>query len=280
MTIQSQQARQSLGTRLRDLRRDAGLTARALADACGWHYTKVSKLEHGNQTPSEANLRAWCQACAASDQVPDLIATVRAIELLYVEWRRTLKTGLRFSQAARNELHEQSKLIRAYEPGIVPGIFQTEEYARAVLRASAAFNQVPDDVEEAVAARLARQQLLHSAERRYMLVIETQALRTRVAAAAAMNEQLARLLSFMGMANVSLGIIPPTAERTVWPSAGFWIFDQGTVRVETPSAELTITQHVEIAVFEKRFGLLQQAAAYGRDARQLIFDAIDGLDGA
>jgi hypothetical protein len=42
-------------------------------------------------------------------------------------------------------------------------------------------------------------------------------------------------------------------------------FDQDTVRVETPSAELTITQRSEIAVFEKRFAWLQESAVYGAE---------------
>jgi transcriptional regulator with XRE-family HTH domain len=86
----TKRARQDLGTRLRDIRRDARLTGRALAACCGWHFTKISKLEHGTQNPSEDDLRAWCHACDAADQLPDLIATVRAIESMYIEWRRAL----------------------------------------------------------------------------------------------------------------------------------------------------------------------------------------------
>ena len=68
----------------------------------------------------------------------------------------------------------------------------------------------------------------------------------------------------------SLGIIPSMAERRIWQSTGFWIFDQGTVRLETPSAELTITQRSGVAVFEKRFAWLQASAWYGDDARALV----------
>ncbi|HUZ51317.1 MAG TPA: helix-turn-helix transcriptional regulator [Streptosporangiaceae bacterium] len=50
MPGQAQQAREALGARLRAVRLDAGLTARALAQLAGWHFTKVSKLEHGTAT--------------------------------------------------------------------------------------------------------------------------------------------------------------------------------------------------------------------------------------
>ncbi|WP_433015865.1 helix-turn-helix domain-containing protein [Kribbella sp. CA-294648] len=52
----AQSARQALADRLRDVRLDAGLTARALSVAAGWHEAKTSKIEHGKQQPSEADL--------------------------------------------------------------------------------------------------------------------------------------------------------------------------------------------------------------------------------
>ena len=61
MTTSADQARASLGIRLRDIRRDAGLPAVRLAQLAGWLSSKVSKIEHGKQTPSEEDLRAWCE---------------------------------------------------------------------------------------------------------------------------------------------------------------------------------------------------------------------------
>jgi hypothetical protein len=51
-----QRARQELAERLRDLRLDAGLTARALSAAAGWHEAKTSRIESAKQAPSEADL--------------------------------------------------------------------------------------------------------------------------------------------------------------------------------------------------------------------------------
>jgi hypothetical protein len=198
------------------------------------------------------------------------MATVRAIESMYIEWRRSLRFGMRHNQQARNALHERTSLFRTYEPGLIPGLFQTAEYAATVLARAIEFNEVPNDLDEAVAARLERQRFLYSGDRRFMVVLEEQALRTRVGSAETMHGQLDRLLAVMSLQRVSLGVIPSMGERQIWPSAGFWIFDQSTVRVETPSAELTITQRGEIAVYEKRFARLQQSAVYGHAARSLI----------
>jgi transcriptional regulator with XRE-family HTH domain len=70
----ARQAQEALGIRLHEIRKDAGLTGRALADATGQHFTHVSKIEHGVQAPSDQDIRNWRRACQADEQVPDLIA--------------------------------------------------------------------------------------------------------------------------------------------------------------------------------------------------------------
>jgi transcriptional regulator with XRE-family HTH domain len=274
----TKRAREALGARLREIRQDSHLTGRALADHCGWHFTKVSKLEHGTQNPSEKDLQEWCRVCNAGDQLPDLIATVRTIESMYVEWRRSLHSGMKHGQKARIPLYERTKLFRVYEPGLMPGLFQTAEYAAAIIAHVIELDQIPNDLDEAVAARMERQHVLYTGDRRFLVVLEEQALRTRVGDdATVMTDQLNRLLTIMSQHRISLGIIPSTGQRHTWVSVGFWIFDQHTVHIDTPSAELTITQHSEITVFEKKFARHQQSAVYGQRARELIKKALADL---
>lgn len=88
-----QQARETLGKRLREIRKDAGLTARELASRAGWHESKCSRIENGRTPPSDDDLRVYTLHCAAADQTADLIATARNIEGAYVEWRRMERSG-------------------------------------------------------------------------------------------------------------------------------------------------------------------------------------------
>ena len=76
----AKEAKKALGARMREVRRDAGLTARALAVATGQHFTRVSKIENGAQAPTDSDIHAWCTACHADDRVMELIATARAVE--------------------------------------------------------------------------------------------------------------------------------------------------------------------------------------------------------
>lgn len=277
MSSQAQQAREALGARLRDLRKDAGLTGRALAAAAGWQLSKVSKVEHGKQTPTEDDLRAWCRHCGAEDEVLDLVATVRAVEAMWVEWRRLLHTGTRRRQRASVGLYEQTRRFRVYEPSVMWGSLQTAEYATALLRQAVEFYEVPDDVEEGVSARMERQQMLYRGDRRYGVLLGEQALYTHVGGPEVMRGQLERLLAAMVLPRLSLGIIPATAGGAIWPGEGFIMFDDRAVMVETYSAELTVSQPREIALYARAFALLQRSGVYGRHARALISRALGEL---
>jgi transcriptional regulator with XRE-family HTH domain len=279
VTAPVKQAREALGARLREIRNEAGFTGRALASALGWHFTKVSKLEHGTRPPSEADIRAWCQACSAEDQLPDLIATVRAIESMYVEWQRQLRAGLKRSQVTSVPLYEKTKLFRGYENTVIPGLFHTAEYAAAIFAWWADFLDLPNDADQAVAARMERQKVLYTGDRRFLFVLEEQTLRTRVASADVMLGQLDRVLAVMSLPRVSLGIIPAAGERHCLAQGSFWLFDERVVQVETMSAGLEVTQPGEVEVYVRAFGLLQHSAVFGKPARELISRAMAELEG-
>ncbi len=277
MPGQPQQAREALGTRLREIRLDAGLTARALAKRAGWHFTKVSKLEHGTRRPSPDDIRAWCRYCQAEDQVIDLIATARGIDAMYTEWRRQMRAGMRYLQDSVRPLYEQTLLFRVYETTFIPGLLNTAEYAAAIMGFWTGLMSLPADIETAVAARMDRQDVLYAGKRRFVFVIEEQALRTRVGGAEVMAGQLDRLLALMSLPTISLGIIPDAGDRYALAQGSFWIFDETRVQVETVSAGLDITQPAEISLYGQVFGLLQRSAVYGHGARELIRGAVGDL---
>jgi transcriptional regulator with XRE-family HTH domain len=268
------QAREALGHRLRDLRRDAGLTGVQLAEHAGWHSSKVSKIEYGKQTPSEDDIRTWCQHTNAGDQVPDLIAAVRHIEAMYVEWRRMLGAGTRRRQRASQKLEAQTRLMRWYEPVLIPGILHTAGYAEAVMRRVIDFYEVPDDLDAGVAARIQRQQILYRGDHRFHFIIAQQALSTTVGDSDVMIGQLDRLLAVMSMPRVTLGVIPTCADYVV-PTNQFILYDNRLVHVETISAELTITPPREISLYAAAFDALHRQALYGAAARNLVTEALD-----
>ncbi len=277
MPDQPHRGREALGARLREIRLEARLTARALAELTGWHFTKVSKLEHGTRRPSPEDIRAWCKYCRAEDQVVDLIATARSVDAMYAEWRRQMRAGMRHFQDSFLPLYEQTLLFRVYETTFVPGLLNTAGYAAAILEFWAGLMSLPTDIEAAVAVRMGRQSVLRGRERRFVFVIEEHALRMRVGGADVMSGQLGRLLALMSVPTISLGIIPDTGDRHALAQGSFWIFDDTRVHVETVSAGLNITQPAEVSLYVQVFELLQRSAVYGHRARALIGRALRDL---
>jgi transcriptional regulator with XRE-family HTH domain len=274
------QAQEALGVRLRELRKDAGLTGRALAAATGQHYTRVSKIEHGVQPPSDQDIRAWCRTCGAEDQIADLVATLRAVESAYLEFRRQSRAGMKRVLGAHTVgLYEQTTTFRIYEHNVIPGLLQTADYCAAMLSFWIDFLDTPNDLDEAVAARMERQRVLYQRGKRFAIVLEEQALRTWFGDAGTQAGQLDRLLAAMSLPTVSVGIIPLMVERAAVASTGFWIFDDVLVALETPTASIEVTRPQEIDLYARMFTHLQAAAVYGKAARAIITAVLDDLNG-
>ena len=272
------QARQALGARLGELRKDASLTGRALARLCGWHESKVSRIEHARTAPSTDDIRAWCEHCGTPAETEDLITFLRTVEDMFVEWRRMERTGLRRAQEGVLPLWERTRVFRAYSSWLIPGAVQTRAYTAAVLQAIAVRRELPDDVEEAVAIRADRLRLLREGDHTFLVLIEESVLRNVIGGTEVMAGQLGHLIHVASLPSVSLGIIPMGLERdVVWPVEDFWIFDDAQVNVELVSGWLTLRQPREIAMYAKTFSDLSQLAVRGVQARTLITAAIDTI---
>lgn len=187
-----------------------------------------------------------------------------------------LGTGTRRRQKISLALETQTRLMRWYEPLLIPGILHTADYARAVMRRVIEFYQIPDDLDAGVAARMERQQILYRGDHRFHFIIAHQALLTTVGDTHVMVGQLDRLLTVMSLRRVILGIIPTRADYRV-PTNQFIMYDNRLVHVETISAELAISQPREIALYAKAFHELTQQAVYRNAARKLITTALDDL---
>ncbi|MER5680709.1 MULTISPECIES: helix-turn-helix domain-containing protein [Streptomyces] len=274
----AQAAREALAVRLTHIRRDAGLTGRELSARCGWHPAKTTRIQKGDAPPSDTDIRTWCSACGADDQADDLIATARAVDSMYLERRRLHRNGMRKVQQDWNTLHERTRVCRVYVSNVPPGFFQTAGFATALMEQITTFQGTPNDVAEAVAVRIARSRFLYEGGHRYVVLMEESVLRYRTADPDVMRGQLRHLLAVMPLASLSLGIIPFTAQRTVWPLEAFYVHDNTMAVVETLTAEIKVTQPRELADYAKAFAGLAEMAVYGDDARALIRAAIDALE--
>ena len=274
-----QEARQQIADRLREIRLDAGLTKRAVAVAAGWHESKCSRIEHARTPPSAEDIRAWCQICRASDQAADLVAASRAADSMWTQWRRLERPGLRRAQESVIPLWESTRQFRIYSSFLVPGPVQTVGYIRALLRAIRDRRpNLVDDIEEAVAVRVAKQHVTCEGDHRFTIVLEENVLRHQIGGADVIREQLRYLRSTMSLPSVTLGIIPFAADRSLLrPVEMFFLFDDKQVDVELVSGWLRVTQPSEVEMYAEAFRRLSEMAVYGGAARTLISQAIDAI---
>ncbi len=266
----AQNARAALAARLAHLRQDAGIDQHELSMRCGWHDAKTSRIINAKAQPSDSDIRTWCRACGAEDQAEDLIATARAVDSMYMEWRRIHRGGLRRVQEKSLRQYATTRVNRVYVSNVVPGFFQTAAYATALLKTITAFQGTPDDVTEAVAARVARSRFLYEGNHRFVVVMEEGVLRHRIGTPETMRGQLQHLLTVLPLPSVSLGIIPFGAERTVWPLEAFYMHDDQEAGVETLTAKIEVVQPRELRDYGRAFEGLAKMAVYGDTAKALI----------
>ena len=271
------EARNALGKRLRELRQAANLSGRQLAESLSWPPSKVSKLENGRQTPTDDDIRGWTQVTGSQSETEALLASLHTLEVQHAEWQRIFRVGLKPHQQELIEWDQRTRFFRAFEATVIPGLLQTAEYARSRFAEGIRRLKVPNDINEAVAKRVQRQEILYRPDKRFHFVLTEAALRFRLCPPDVMLGQLDRLVSLSQLPNVRLGIIGFETQYATSPWHGFWMYDNERVLVETLSAELDLRQPQEIELYGSAFEQLAAVASYSRSARAIINRVIDDL---
>ena len=200
--------RMLLGTQLRRMREDAGITP----DRAGYEIrasrSKISRLEHGRVSFKHRDVADLLTLYGVTDQ------QTRAGLLALVEQANAQGWWAKYSDIlpdwfeAYLGLEAAASVIRTFELQFVHGLFQTEDYARAVTMLG--HTSAPaDEIERRVSLRLKRQDLLAGPEPpQVWSVIDEGALRRPVGGAAVMRAQLDHLVEVAGMRHVTIQVVP------------------------------------------------------------------------
>lgn len=271
------QVRTALGRRLRGLRTGASLSGKGLAESLGWPSSKISKIEHGRQTPTAEDITAWARACGAEDSASELLNLLSNLETLYAEWQRILRAGTGKRQQTYQEIEASTRTLRVFESLLIPGLLQTPDYARVRLAENIELWGGLNDLDEGVRQRMRRQEILYDSSRRFYFVLSEAALRTLLCPPQVMAGQLERLIALSLSQTLKVGIIPFSTVLPISPKHGFWIYDDRLAIAETVTAELHLTQPDEIEHYRRVFDAISGVARYGSDARQIITKALSDL---
>ncbi|MFF7533196.1 helix-turn-helix domain-containing protein [Streptomyces bobili] len=200
-----------LGAELRKMRERAGMTAREAAVAIGSNYMMLSHQEAGRAGISDGRVLRLAEIYVCEDE-PLVNALVAMANERGKRWWQAYRGGIASSFLDVAELEHHATYIRTYQVVHIPGLFQTEEYMRAVFTLSAP--QLSEAERELqIQHRLQRQQLIEPEARvPQEAIIHESALRMRFGGRKAARAQLDRVLELAHRDDISVRVVTYDAE--------------------------------------------------------------------
>jgi transcriptional regulator with XRE-family HTH domain len=270
--------RRRLAAELRRLRREAGLSIEDVAGGLGWQPSKLSRVENRQVGISTADLRKLLVAYKVEDrayreQLADLAR--RATERGW--WQSFSSDVVPTALANLIGLEAEARTIRSYEPELVPGLLQTEAYARAIMRAWQP-SWTAADIDRRVDIRMARQDVLRQAgaSPQASCIINEAVLRRTVGGNEVMHEQVEMLAKERDPANVTVQVLSFNSGAHPAMAGPFQILafhdpgDLGIVHLESAMTAITLEQPEELRRYDEIWGSLQARALSPEDSRVMM----------
>jgi transcriptional regulator with XRE-family HTH domain len=255
-----------LSRTLRELREAAKLSTRDVARLTGFSAAKISRVERGHNIPTEADVATLTRAYRAPADVRARLTTIaRDIQS---EHRPVVMARGRGQPSAFQErlqrIEATTEHLTTFTPTVVPGLLQTETYMRALV----AYRELPaQEVDNFVAARLARQERLMDPAHRLTLITTEGALGWRAGTPEDMVEQVERIIAVARLPSVRGGIIPWGTRAPVFPLHGWDLHDHRAVIYGTVEATAILTEPRDVARYVTLTDAVAQIAVWGDEAR-------------
>ena len=263
--------RLELGTLLKALRNERGLTVEQTGEQLGFSPSKVSRLENGLRGASARDIRDLCDLYDVHGDKRQQLLDLAAAGKQQAWWQ---SRNLAYSNYVG--LEDAAAVIKDFGSGVVPGLLQTADYARAVMTAV-----IPrlstEDINQRVAARMERQRLL-SAENppQFDAVLDEAVLHRIAGSRSVMHAQMNRLLDVSDLPKVDIRVLPYDAGIPPVVTSKFILlsFDEsavpGVVFVEMHTGDLYLGPADGLADYEEAFHAIQIMAATPSKTRQII----------
>ncbi|MFJ7326853.1 helix-turn-helix domain-containing protein [Streptomyces cyaneofuscatus] len=274
-----------LGGELQRLRLAAGMTQQQAAGYLSATATKVVKIESGWVPVRDPDIRALCQLYGVTDSrilagLLDIAKTDRERRKVRGWWDDSLLPG---GQAGYIAMEDAALRNRQWQVALIPGLFQTAEYTRAMGVADLAWGDV-DQIETVVEVRARRQQRLYGdAPLQMHAIIWEAALRQLMGGSAVMRRQLAHLRDLGDLPNVHIQVLPFRAGGHTGVGGPFNILSFGedgavdVVHMDAPRSEIWVEDAERSAVFVEMFNGLSRTSMSPYDSMQFIEGIAKGM---
>jgi transcriptional regulator with XRE-family HTH domain len=270
-------ARSSLGRRLRQIRKSRGITGPELARKMEYNQSGISKIENGIIIPTREFVQKYAAAVG--------IGKAEAAELLelsdlflheFHKWdSERYGTAARLQEIVRKR-EARAFDIRGFNWSLIPGLLQTEQYARAVFHTLG--ERGDQEREKAVAGRIKRQAWLDDPRRKFTTVIPENALRSSLVHGEILSNQLQSLIRLNQKDNIEINILPLGAKLLCHPMNSFVIYDGRTVTIETQSLQSVLWEENDVDLYSRVFGLLLASSLRKEMANSFLRTLIANLE--
>ena len=267
--------RRRLAAELRTLREAARLTCEEVAEHLECSASKISRVETGRVSVAPRDVRDMLELYGVDAERRDSLVQL-ARESRQKGWWHAYSDTVQQRFATYVGLEDAAAEIRTYEVNLVPGLLQTEDYARAVISAGN-LTGTQEDVERRVALRMARQPaLLGSDPPQLWAVLDEGVLHRTVGGRGMMRLQLDHLLDLATMPNVAVQVIPFGAGAHPGMGKPFVILafpereDPDVVYLEDLTSTLYVEDVDEVDKYNVLFNHLRATALSFEDSAGLI----------
>ncbi|MGH3873863.1 MAG: helix-turn-helix domain-containing protein [Pseudonocardiaceae bacterium] len=268
-----------LGEGLRQAMQQAGLAGKEVAHMLDVTPSYVSMLLSGKRAASEVDIAAFLGVCRVTGADRDrLLALCREQDT--PGWFQ--QHGSRMPKQLVTLIDHENKAVTISEFGAtgVPGLLQTGDYARAVI--SRIVNVPPGEVDDRVAARLARQSLFsRHRPARFAFYLHESVLRTPVGGSAVMAEQLRHLHRMSARSYLTLRVLPTALGAHAAMAGTFKLMEftefKPVTYLESETSSVFLEKPEEIQAYRNILGVLADTALDEGQSQELIAALATGL---
>ncbi|MCA2175051.1 helix-turn-helix domain-containing protein [Nonomuraea glycinis] len=273
--------RRRLASELRRLRTDRDMSMQVVAKRMEMTAASLSRIETGRRGIRPRDLRALLDLYSvAGNEREELLALSR--EAQQKGWWQQYGSVLSSEYATLIGLEAEASTVENFEQSLVPGLLQTEAYARAI---TAVFRpgDSPEDIDGLVAVRLKRQERLRDSEFNLSVIVSEAVTCQHVGSPEVRAEQFRHLAQANRQANVMVQVLPFRAGEHAALTGSFSILgfpattDQDIVYLENMTSAVYLEEPPEVRMYKSVYDYLKAAALSPKDSASMLIKVAEGL---
>ncbi|HEY3733837.1 MAG TPA: helix-turn-helix transcriptional regulator [Streptosporangiaceae bacterium] len=275
--------RRQLIAELKRLREAAGLTQDDVAERLDWHPTKVFRIETGRTGPHPNDVRVMLEVYGVTGQSERAALVQLAKDARQRGWWYSFRDVLPSRYEFFIGLEEEAAAIQTFQLAVIPGLLQTEDYARAMIRGGP-LELDPDEAERRVEVRMTRQRVLAKPDRPQLwAILDEAAIRRVIGGQAVMRAQLQHLLVQSEQGKTTIQVVPYIAGAHPGTAGSFIILgfaepgEIDVVYMETIGGNMSVDKADEVRHYATAFDHLRAVALSPEETRAMLHAASQAL---